>query len=90
MSLSAHEELLMLRKRARRRLIGAIVLVGFAVLVLWNVLEKLPQQEMKPPFGKSAVSNRRRELDVERARYCRASAQCGRPCLRVSSREAYF
>ncbi|MGM8062836.1 SPOR domain-containing protein [Vogesella indigofera] len=48
MSLSAHDELLMLRKRARRRLVGAIVLVLVATAVLWNVLDALPEQEMKP------------------------------------------
>ncbi|GHD73474.1 SPOR domain-containing protein [Vogesella fluminis] len=48
MSLSAHDELLMLRKRARRRLVGAIVLVLVATSVLWNVLDALPEQEMKP------------------------------------------
>ncbi|MCQ4144782.1 SPOR domain-containing protein [Vogesella sp. AC12] len=48
MSLSAHDELLMLRKRARRRLVGAIVLVLVATTVLWNVLDALPEQEMKP------------------------------------------
>ena len=48
MSLSAHDELLMLRKRARRRLVGAIVLVLVATTVLWTVLDALPEQEMKP------------------------------------------
>ena len=48
MSLSSHEELLMLRKRARRRLVGAVVMVFVATVVLWNILGALPEQEMRP------------------------------------------
>ena len=48
MALSTHDELLMLRKRARRRLVGAIVLVSVATAVLWNVVGRMPEQAMKP------------------------------------------
>ena len=48
MALSTHDELLMLRKRARRRLVGAIVLVSVSTAVLWNVVDALPEQAMKP------------------------------------------
>lgn len=36
------EELLHIRKRARRRLLGAIALVLFALIVLWTVLDNAP------------------------------------------------
>ncbi|MDR3410710.1 MAG: SPOR domain-containing protein [Formivibrio sp.] len=36
------EELLYIRKRARRRLLGAIALVVFALVVLWTVLDNAP------------------------------------------------
>lgn len=36
------EELLHLRKRARRRLVGAVALVIFALVVLWTVLDNAP------------------------------------------------
>ena len=36
------EELLYLRKRARRRLVGAVALVLFALTVLWTVLDSAP------------------------------------------------
>lgn len=36
------EELLQLRKRARRRLVGAIALVVFALIVLWTALDGEP------------------------------------------------
>ena len=48
MALSTHDELLLLRKRARRRLVGAIVLVSLSTAVLWNVVDALPEQAMKP------------------------------------------
>lgn len=48
MALSTHDELLMLRKRARRRLVGAIVLVSVSTAVLWNVVGRMPEQAMKP------------------------------------------
>ncbi|AUH51088.1 SPOR domain-containing protein [Chromobacterium sp. ATCC 53434] len=48
MALSSHDELILLRKRARRRLVGAIVLVSIATVVLWNVVGHLPEQQMKP------------------------------------------
>ncbi|WP_293761925.1 SPOR domain-containing protein [uncultured Aquitalea sp.] len=48
MALSAHDELILLRKRARRRLVGAIVLVSVSTGVLWNVVGHLPDQQMKP------------------------------------------
>ncbi|MEW9898570.1 SPOR domain-containing protein [Chitinivorax sp. PXF-14] len=37
------EELLLLKKRARRRLVGAVALVLIAVIVLWNVLDGEPK-----------------------------------------------
>ncbi|WP_028455870.1 SPOR domain-containing protein [Chitinilyticum litopenaei] len=40
------EELLQLRKRARRRLIGAIALVIFALCVLWTALDSQPPASM--------------------------------------------
>ncbi|AXK40037.1 SPOR domain-containing protein [Crenobacter cavernae] len=46
--LSSHEELIMLRKRARRRLVGAIALVLVATVVLWNVLGRVPNAPMRP------------------------------------------
>lgn len=36
------EELLHLRKRARRRLVGAVALVIFALIVLWTALDNAP------------------------------------------------
>lgn len=48
MALSTHDELLMLRKRARRRLVGAIVMVSVSTAVLWNVVDRLPEQAMRP------------------------------------------
>lgn len=46
--LSAQEELILLKKRARRRLVGAIVLVTVATAVLWNVVGRMPEQKMTP------------------------------------------
>lgn len=46
--LSTHEELILLRKRARRRLVGAIVLVLVSTVVLWKVVGSVPEQQMKP------------------------------------------
>jgi DedD protein len=46
--LSAQEELIVLRKRARRRLVGAVVLVLVATAVLWRVVGRVPAQQMKP------------------------------------------
>ncbi|WP_148715842.1 SPOR domain-containing protein [Chitinolyticbacter meiyuanensis] len=40
------EELLQLRKRARRRLVGAIALVLFALVVLWTVMDATPPQNL--------------------------------------------
>ena len=37
-----NEELLHIRKRARRRLVGAVALVFFALVVLWTVLDNTP------------------------------------------------
>jgi DedD protein len=48
MALSAHDELILLRKRARRRLVGAVVLVTVSTAVLWNVVGHLPDQQMRP------------------------------------------
>lgn len=42
--LSPQEEITLLRKKARRRLVGAIALVAIAIAVLWNTLGKAPQQ----------------------------------------------
>lgn len=36
------EDLLHIRKRARRRLLGAVALVLFALIVLWTVLDNAP------------------------------------------------
>jgi DedD protein len=41
-NLCNEEELLQLQKRARRRLVGAVVLVLLAVVVLWNLLDATP------------------------------------------------
>jgi DedD protein len=46
--LSAQEELILLRKRARRRLVGAVVLVLVATLILWKVVGRVPEQQMRP------------------------------------------
>lgn len=46
--LSAQEELILLRKRARRRLVGAVVLVLVATLVLWKVVGRVQEQPMRP------------------------------------------
>lgn len=46
--LSAQEELILLRKRARRRLVGAVVLVLIATGVLWKVVGHVPEPPMKP------------------------------------------
>lgn len=46
--LSQQQELVQLRKRARRRLVGAIVLVLVSTAVLWNVVGAIPDQKMKP------------------------------------------
>ncbi|KAF0814999.1 Cell division protein DedD [Andreprevotia sp. IGB-42] len=43
------EELLQLRKRARRRLIGAVTLVIFALIVLWTVLDGEPPAALTHP-----------------------------------------
>ena len=48
MALSARDELILLRKRARRRLVGAVVLVTVSTGVLWNVVGHLPDQQMRP------------------------------------------
>lgn len=42
----AEDSLLQLKKRARRRLIGAVVLVLFAIFVLWNVLDTQPPKKI--------------------------------------------
>ena len=36
---STNDELLALKKRARRRLVGAVALVLISMIVLWNVLD---------------------------------------------------
>lgn len=40
---SSNDELLALKKRARRRLVGAVALVLISVIVLWNVLDGEPK-----------------------------------------------
>ena len=44
----SQQELIQLRKRARRRLVGAVGIVSAATLVLWNVIDGQPQTEMHP------------------------------------------
>lgn len=46
--LSSQQELTLLRKRARRRLVGAVAMTLLAVIVLWNVVDSKPQQDMHP------------------------------------------
>ncbi|MGL6071349.1 SPOR domain-containing protein [Craterilacuibacter sp.] len=46
--LSTEQELIQLRKRARRRLVGAVVLVSVSTIVLWNIVGAIPDQKMKP------------------------------------------
>lgn len=46
--LSSQQELTLLRKRARRRLVGAVAMTLLAVVVLWNVVDSKPQQDMHP------------------------------------------
>lgn len=43
---SSKEALLQLQKRARRRLVGAVMLVLFAVVVLWNLLDATPPAKL--------------------------------------------
>ena len=43
------ESLVQLKKRARRRLVGAIVLVFFALILLWNVLDSVPPPSLVKP-----------------------------------------
>ncbi|MEN9986291.1 MAG: hypothetical protein RI925_1793, partial [Pseudomonadota bacterium] len=45
---SQQDELVLLRKRARRRLIGAIVMSLVASGVMLRVLDSKPQHEMRP------------------------------------------
>jgi DedD protein len=42
-----HEALEHLKRRARRRLVGAIVLVLFAIVILWNVLDSDPPARLE-------------------------------------------
>lgn len=44
--LNNEEDLLHLRKQARRRLVGAVVLVIAAIIVLWNVLDNEPPAKL--------------------------------------------
>jgi hypothetical protein len=71
MALSAHDELILLRKRARRRLVGAVVLVTVSTGVLWNVVGHLPDQQMRPESVEIA-----RKLPAHRP-----SLRCPRPCM---------
>lgn len=43
-----NDELLVLKKRARRRLVGAVALVLIAIIVLWNVLDREPKTARQP------------------------------------------
>ena len=43
-----NDELLVLKKRARRRLVGAVALVLIAIIVLWNVLDREPKTAHQP------------------------------------------
>jgi len=56
-SLSAHEELILLRKRARRRLVGALALVMVSTTVLWTVVGRIPNRPMKPESVQISASN---------------------------------
>jgi DedD protein len=56
-SLSTHEELVLLRKRARRRLVGAIALVVTSTAVLWTVVGRIPNRPMKPESVQISASN---------------------------------
>lgn len=44
----SNDELLVLKKRARRRLVGAVALVLIAIIVLWNVLDREPKTAKQP------------------------------------------
>lgn len=48
--LSSHEQLMALRKRARRRLVGATVMVVVSGSILWQIVSHVPDQHMKPEF----------------------------------------
>lgn len=56
-SLSTHEELILLRKRARRRLVGAVTLVVTSTAVLWTVVGRIPNRPMKPESVQITASN---------------------------------
>lgn len=43
-----NDELLVLKKRARRRLVGAVALVLISIIVLWNVLDREPKTARQP------------------------------------------
>lgn len=51
------EELLHIRKRARRRLLGAIALVLFALIVLWTVLDSAPPPQFATGHPIEITSN---------------------------------
>ena len=52
-----NEELLHIRKRARRRLVGAIALVVFALTVLWTVLDNAPPPQFAPGRAVEIISS---------------------------------
>lgn len=52
-----NEELLHIRKRARRRLVGAIALVVFALTVLWTVLDNAPPPQFSPGHAVEIISS---------------------------------
>ena len=48
MVVSTNKELNRLRKRARRHLLGAAALLSISALVVWDVVNRLPEQKIKP------------------------------------------
>ena len=42
------QELILLRKRARRRLVGAVALVSVSTVLLWKVVDSQPQLDIRP------------------------------------------
>lgn len=54
MTTPTDDELTLLRKKARRRLVGAVALVLFALIVLWNVLDAQPPAALT--FGQQPIA----------------------------------
>ncbi|MCG9123334.1 SPOR domain-containing protein [Laribacter hongkongensis] len=44
----SQQELILLRKRARRRLVGAVALVSVSTVLLWKVVDSQPQLDIRP------------------------------------------